>query len=360
MIPSSPPPARCAECGTELAPGLLACPACRKLVHSRELEQLAAAARDAEARGDDAAALALWRQALERLPPETRQAETIATRVAELRERVGATKGARRTGSPSAPPPPPGAGAHEAPKAGSIAARILGPLGVVGLLLWKFKALLVLVLTKGKFLLLGLSKAGSATTMLLSFGVYWAAFGWPLALGLVLSIYLHELGHVAAMARLGMRIEPPMFIPGLGAYIRLRQRPVDAVDDARIGLGGPIWGLGAAILSLALGLATKLPIFIVVAKLGAWINLFNLLPVWQLDGSRAFHALARSGRFAVAVAIGLAWYFSREGLLLLLLVVALYRSFKADVAKSDTRTLVEFLGLIATLTALAALPVSLR
>src|SRR4029453_7457017 len=189
--------------------------------------------------------------------------------------------------------------------------------------------------------------------------IYWVAFGWPLALGLVLSIYLHERGHVAAMARLGRKPEAPLFTPALGAYIRLRQPPVDAVEDARIGLGGPIWGLGAAVLSLALGELTGEPSFFAGAKLGAWINLLNLLPVWQLDGGRAFHALSRTGRFVVAASIGAAWYFSREGLLLLLLAVAFYRSFKADVPASDKRTLIEFVSLVATLSALAALPVAL-
>jgi Zn-dependent protease len=349
VIPK-PQVARCTNCGTELAPSMLACPSCHRLVHARELERLAAEARAAEERSDWSAALAHWRQALELLPPETRQAQTIAERIADLRAR-GDAKGRSIFARPKG---------DDGPKTGSFAAKILGPLGVVGLLLWKFKFLVVLVLSKAKFLLLGLSKAGSATSMVLFFGVYWAAFGWPLALGLVLSIYLHELGHVAAMKRLGMKIEAPMFIPGLGAYIRLRQRPVDAIEDARIGLAGPIWGLGAAVLSLALGQVTGLPIFIAIAKLGAWINLFNLLPVWQLDGGRAFHALARSGRFVVALAIGVAWYFSREGLLLLLLAVALYRTFKSDATATDKRTLVEFVGLIATLSALAALPLDLH
>lgn len=348
--PASPPPrppgaTRC-DCGTELAPSLLACPVCHRLVHGRELERLAADARAAEARADWRGALGLWRQALELLPADARQAATIAERVASLRERAGETK------------TPFGAGRAAEPKPGGRAAKLLAPLGVLGLLLWKFKFVVVFVLSKAKFLLLGLSKAGSATTMLLSFGVYWAAWGWPLALGLVLSIYLHELGHVAAMARLGMKIEPPMFVPGLGAYIRLKQRPVDAVEDARIGLGGPIWGLGAALISLALARVTGQPIFVAIAKLGAWINLFNLLPVWQLDGGRAFHALARGGRALVAVSIGLAWYFTREGLLLLLLLAAAIRAFKSEVETTDRRTLIEFVGLVASLSALAALHVA--
>ena len=71
---------------------------------------------------------------------------------------------------------------------------------------------------KAKALLLGLTKGTTLLTMLLSLGVYWSMWGWPLRLGLVLSIYVHEMGHVIALARYGFRATAPMFIPGLGAW----------------------------------------------------------------------------------------------------------------------------------------------
>jgi Zn-dependent protease len=150
-----------------------------------------------------------------------------------------------------------------------------------------------------------------------------------------------------------------MFIPGIGAFIRLRQRPVDAIEDARIGLAGPIWGLGAALVALALGRATGEPLWLAIAKLGAWINLFNLLPILSLDGSRAFTALARPGRALATLAFGAAWYVTGDGLLILLALVAGFRVFGKAAEKSDTRTLVELAGLIASLAALSMLPVKL-
>ena len=126
--------------------------------------------------------------------------------------------------------------------------------------------------------------------MLLSFGVYWTMFGWPLALGLVLSIYIHEMGHMFALTRYGVKTTAPMFIPGIGALIRMQQPLGDPRQDARIGLAGPLWGLGAALAAGGLNLATGLPIFLVIARLGAFINLFNLLPFGSLDGA------GRSGR----------------------------------------------------------------
>jgi hypothetical protein len=47
--------------------------------------------------------------------------------------------------------------------------------------------------------------------------VHWSVYEWPLALGLVLSIYIHEMGHVAMLRRLGIDSSAPMFIPGVGA-----------------------------------------------------------------------------------------------------------------------------------------------
>src|SRR2546421_555756 len=104
----------------------------------------------------------------------------------------------------------------------------------------------VVLLSKLKFLLLGLTKASTFVSMFAFFGVYWSIYGWPLALGLVLSIYIHEMGHVAMLRRLGIAAGAPLFIPGVGALVMLKQHVSDPVTDARIGLAGPGGGLGAA------------------------------------------------------------------------------------------------------------------
>lgn len=337
---------RC-ECGTELSPALLACPSCRRLVHRRRLEELAERARLAEAAGDVAAALVAWREAIDLLPADSAQARVLAERVAAARERAPAA-----TLAAAAKPDAGG-------KPGARLARLLAPLGIAGVLLWKFKFILVAVLGKAKFALLGLTKLGTATSMLASFGVYWVAWGWPLAAGLVASIYLHEMGHVARLAQLGLKVEPPMFVPGFGAFVRMKQRPLDAIEEARIGLAGPIWGLGAALLALAAWQLTGSGLALAICRLGAWINIFNLLPLGPLDGGRAFRALAPSGRWAAAAALLAAWAVTHEGLLLLLIVVAIFRAIRKEAGaetKNDPRTLAEYIGLVAALSALLLLP----
>ena len=58
------------------------------------------------------------------------------------------------------------------------ARKKLGVLGTIGALLFKFKTVGLLVLTKGKLVLLGLTKVNTLLSMLVSIGVYWALYGW--------------------------------------------------------------------------------------------------------------------------------------------------------------------------------------
>lgn len=321
---------RCADCGSELAASLLSCPGCGRLVHREELERLAGEAEAAEGRGELQAARRLWRQAHERLPPASRQSEQVAGRIATLNRRL--------EDEPD----------EEEVRSRPAWVKALGPVGVV----------LFFVLTKGKLLVLGLTKSGTLLTMLASLGVYWTAWGWPFALGLVASLYVHEMGHVAALRRYGLEATAPMFLPGVGAMVRLKQRLADPVEDARVGLAGPLWGLGAALVCAAVHAAGGTGIWAAVARAGAWINLFNLLPLGPLDGGRAFSALSRGQRLGIAFVMGGAWAVTRDGLLVLLGIVAAGRSlFGSGPDQGDPRTGWELGLLVAALSALTLLPV---
>lgn len=322
----------CLECGTELAAGMLSCPACGALVHSTKLKEIAAAAETHASRGDTPAARAEWERALRLLPVGSQQHSAVETHVRELAARADAVP-ARKV-DPNAP----------------AWRRALGPIATAALVL----------LGKLKFLLLGLTKLGTLMSMLAFFGLYWAAFGWPLAAGLVVSIYIHEMGHVAELRRLGIDAGAPFFIPGIGALIRLRQRIDDPVADARIGLAGPIWGLGAALAAYAMYVGTRNEAWAAIAQLGGYINLFNLIPVWQLDGSRGFHALSRAQRWAVVGVIAATYAVTEQGLLLIIGAVAIYRASQRTTVRSDLATLVKFGGLIVALAALAAIPLQLH
>ncbi|WP_205519568.1 site-2 protease family protein [Pyxidicoccus caerfyrddinensis] len=331
----------CQGCGTELGPRLLTCPSCHRLVHARELQRLASEADAASARGEPAVALETWRLALDLLPPASSQYAQVTARVEALSKQVDAS-GLREVSA---------AATRERQKSGMP--KWLAALGTFGLLLWKFKFALVFLLGKGKLLLLGLTKASTLFSMLLALSVYWAMWGWVFALGLIASIYVHEMGHVAALRRFGMQASAPMFIPGLGAFVRLKQSPVDAREDARVGLAGPIWGLVAAAAFFVAALLTGWKSLGAIAHAAAWLNLFNLLPVWTLDGGRGFRALSRKQRWMAVAVIGAAWFLTAEGLLVLLLLGAGFQAVAMPGAEEgDTRATVEYGVLVAALSAL--------
>lgn len=344
----------CPACGTHLAASLLSCPSCGRLVHADALGRLAADAGAATERGELSAALGHWRKALDLLPPGSRQHEIITEKVTTLSDRLG----------PMPVMPPPAALAadqaetHAAPSSG-LKKGMTGA-GALILLLWKFKFVLTFIVTKGKILLLGLTKAKTLFSMVLFLGVYWTAFGWKFALGIVLSIYIHEMGHVAMLRHYGVKASSPMFIPGVGAIIRLKQNLPDAIADARTGLAGPMWGLGAAIGAYLVYLATGWQSWAAIAQVGAWINLFNLIPVWQLDGGRGFRTLTRNQRWQAVAVVGTAWFFTAQGMLLIVLIAAAIKAGGGQSPdKPDRMGLLQYVLLIAALSAMTMIDVGL-
>lgn len=315
-------PSTCADCGAQIAPGLLACPGCRALVHAARLKELAAEAKSAEAAGELAAALSHWRATAELLPGGSRQRELVGQEISRLSGLV--TEGAPSRGAMGSPATP--AAAAKDPTSGGRRGAWTGGLAAAGLLIWKLKAVVAFILSKGKLLLAGLGKGGTLLSMLASLGAYWAAFGWKFAAGLIVSIYIHEMGHVAQLRRYGVAASAPMFIPGIGAVIRLRQHFMDPREDARVGLAGPVWGTLAAVGTWGVYLLTHWPSWAAIAHVAAWINLFNLLPVWSLDGGRAFNALTRGQRALMALVIGGMLLATHEGLLMLILIAAILRA----------------------------------
>ncbi|HYI09936.1 MAG TPA: site-2 protease family protein [Thermoanaerobaculia bacterium] len=308
-----PGPVACNSCGSQVAPSLLVCPACHALVHRERLETLARDAEAAEKAHEHERAASLWREALSLLPQGSRQAERVGDRIHAMTAAIeGKTLEEIRKG----------------PQSGSRWAKILGPLGVAGLLLWKFKFILVAILSKGKLLLLGLTKVSTVATLFVSLGVYWAAWGWKFAAAILAGIYIHEVGHVAELRRRGMAASAPMFIPGVGAFVRMHEHAATPSENARVGLAGPVWGLGAALAAWAAALATGSKFWFVIAQITAIINLFNLTPVWQLDGSRGFSALSRIQRWIAVAVLGAAWAITREGILVLVALFAIWRAME--------------------------------
>jgi Zn-dependent protease len=149
--------------------------------------------------------------------------------------------------------------------------------------------------SKLKVLLLALPKLklfSTSASMLVSVVAYQLIFGWAFAVGFVLLLLLHELGHVFQLRREGIEASAPMFIPFLGAVISAKSLGNDAAAEARVGLAGPILGSIATLVPLGLWLLTGEDLWRALAYVGFLINLFNLLPVLPLDGGRAMAAIS--------------------------------------------------------------------
>ncbi|CAN5458734.1 hypothetical protein BH20ACT15_BH20ACT15_09720 [soil metagenome] len=194
--------------------------------------------------------------------------------------------------------------------------RAGGPLAVAGLLLVKFAA-------KAKLLLVALPKLKLFTTsasMLVSIVAYQLIFGWAFAVGFVLLLLVHEMGHVIQLRREGVEASAPMFIPFLGAVISAKSLGEDAAAEARVGLAGPILGTIGTLVPLGLWLVTGDDLWRALAYIGFFLNLFNLLPVLPLDGGRAMAALSPWVWFAgFAGLVVLTVFFPNPILLLVLL-----------------------------------------
>lgn len=159
---------------------------------------------------------------------------------------------------------------------------------------WFIGAALLFLATKGKTVLLLLGKfAGPLISMAVTIGAYALVSPIWFAVGFVLLILVHELGHVWAAKRKGLPVSAPVFIPFIGALITMKRHPKDAVTEAYIAMGGPLVGtLGATAVYIA-GIVFDNPLLFVLANVGFLINLFNLLPIHPLDGGRIATAVSR-------------------------------------------------------------------
>jgi Zn-dependent protease len=216
---------------------------------------------------------------------------------------------------------------HPEPGWRAVGRRLAGPLIAVGLILLKFGAKLKAVV----LLLPKLKLFTTSASMLVSIAAYALIWPWTFALGFVLLLLVHELGHVIQLRREGVQASAPMFIPFLGAVIAAKSMGDDAAAEARVGLAGPIVGSIATLVPLAIWLATGEPFWQALAYVGFFLNLLNLLPVLPLDGGRAMAALSPWVWIAGYAALIALFFFFPNPILILVLIfggIETWRRFK--------------------------------
>lgn len=306
----------CPECSHYLPPGTLACPECDFIVYSAHLKQIATVAMQQESEQQWIQARDTWRQALAWLPEGTKQSIAVVERLGLLDARLRARDDWRARWT-----------------------RRLGPLAPAFFFLAKIKTFFFFLM-KAKFLL---SFVGF-------FAVYWALFGWRFGLGFTLSILVHESGHYVAARRRGLKVDLPVFIPGLGAYVKWYSQGIALEDLSSIALAGPFFGLIFAVVCGVLAITLHSPLFSALAHVAAWLNLINLVPVFGLDGAQATYSLDRTQRILILATALIFFGVLREWSFLFLAAGMLWRLFTHDIPeKPSTRTLVRFVLLLFTL-----------
>ena len=170
------------------------------------------------------------------------------------------------------------------------------------------------------------------------------AFGLGFALILFGSVLVHELGH-AIVAR-AFRLGPvEITLHGFGGLTRYRAG-ASAPRSLLITLAGPMAGLALGVFSLVVLQFTYNPLIAMVARFNLFWSLFNLLPMYPMDGGMALaHTLtllkmhpsdalrwaARVG-VLVAVIVGVIAAWSQQYFIILIAGLSLYQSFQIATA----------------------------
>ncbi|MDO9353615.1 MAG: site-2 protease family protein [Solirubrobacteraceae bacterium] len=185
-----------------------------------------------------------------------------------------------------------------------------GPVGLAALAVWKVGRIALVALGKVG-LLFKIPILGTVLSGLISIGAYAVFLGWPFAIGLVLSILIHELGHVAALKREGLQVKALNFIPFFGAYV-LGEGDRSTDQGARIAIAGPLFG---ALFALAVyAVAGDSQLLLAIAFAGFYLNLLNLLPIPMLDGGHVGRLFPSAWWLGIAFFVGAAALGTGEGL----------------------------------------------
>ena len=142
----------------------------------------------------------------------------------------------------------------------------------------------------------------------------------------MLLILVHELGHYLEARRQGLHPSLPVFMPFLGAYVAIKDSPFNPWRNGLVSIAGPIAGGAAAAGVLVAGEILDSGLLLALAYTGFFLNLFNLVPVWILDGGHIWRSwkLLRHGAGAPtpAEAKRLGWILAIGYVVVALLLIA--------------------------------------
>lgn len=177
-------------------------------------------------------------------------------------------------------------------------------------------------------------------TMLLSMAIYAWVFGWPYAVGFVLLILFHEMGHYVAARQRGLNVGAPTFIPFVGAWIELKEQPMNVETEAYIGFAGPLAGTMAAMACYYLARQQDSQLLMALAYAGCMINLFNLIPISPLDGGR-ITAIISPKIWLLGIPMLIALFIYSHSPMIILIAVLAYPQIKRAIWPDKNSNLAE-------------------
>jgi Zn-dependent protease len=296
----------------------LVCRNCHALVHAEELSRISAQAKAMEENGEWSQAREQWRAMLSLLPSDSTQAVWVENHVQRL---AGALEVSPSPRNPA-----------------NMWAKKLGPFAPIAVALAKGKVFLSIF--SAKFFL----------SLAAFMGVYWGLFGARFGIGFSVLILAHELGHFVDVRRRGLPAEMPVFLPGLGAYVRWRAMGVSTETRAAVSLAGPLAGWVASLVCVLVWWKTGAGIWAALARASAWLNVLNLIPIWALDGGQAVLALNKGERTLLLTVCLALWLVFGESVFFLVAAGACWRLFTKDVPPQSSRTMTGYyIGVLASL-----------
>lgn len=170
-------------------------------------------------------------------------------------------------------------------------------------------------------------------TMALSIAAYSLVFGWMYAVGFVLLILVHEMGHYVAARQRGLNVGVPTFIPFVGAWIELKEKPMSVETEAYVAFAGPLVGTLGALACYFLSRVYDSQLLLALSYSGFFLNLFNLIPLSPFDGGR-ITAILSPRLWLVGAPMLLAFFLWRPSPLLVVMAILaapqVMKAFKFD------------------------------
>ncbi|MEN8255712.1 MAG: site-2 protease family protein [Verrucomicrobiota bacterium] len=139
------------------------------------------------------------------------------------------------------------------------------------------------------------------------------------AIGLFASVALHELGHSVVAQAKGSHIQEIVLYP-FGGAAKISNIPTRPLDEIMVALAGPAVSLLLGIIGIFAGFrildahpeANHYPLIFELGAINAALFVFNLFPVFPMDGGRVLRALLarKKGRLtATRIAVTVGKYF---------------------------------------------------